>query len=114
MSATSRKTGGTGLLDPEAVLLWIAIAVVAVVVGTLTAAVHVGIALDGTGRHVPANPFRLMLELANGQTAWPHGATAALIAIVALMSLTVAAGTVLYVRWRRGRSRVDRAARRMG
>jgi hypothetical protein len=54
------------LLDPEVVLRWIAIGVVVVVAGTLTAAVNLGIALDGGGQHVPGNPFTLMLQLAKG------------------------------------------------
>lgn len=114
MSATSRKSGGGALLDPEAVLLWIAIAFFVVVVGTLTAAVHLAVALDGGGQHVPSNPFTLMLQLANGDTAWPRYAMVALAAIVALLVLGAASGAVLYARRRGRRSPVDRAASRMG
>ena len=114
MSATSRRSGGASMLDPEVVLLWIAIGVVALVVGTLTAAVHLGVALDGGAQAVPANPFTLVLELANGDTAWPASATVALIAIVALLAVLATAGGVLYARHRGRRTRVDRAAGRMG
>ena len=114
MSATSRRSGGGALLDPEAVLLWIAIGVVVLVVGTLTAAVHLAIALDGDGQHVPANPATLMLKLAKGETAWPHAATPALIGIVALLLIAAGGGAALYARRRGRRTRVDRAAGRMG
>jgi type IV secretory pathway TraG/TraD family ATPase VirD4 len=114
VSATSRKSGGAGLLDPEAILLWVAIAVVVLVVGTLTVAVHLAIALDGNRQHVPANPFTLMLELAKGETAWPHAATGVLVGIVVLLLAATAGGTVLYARRRGRQSRVDRAAGRMG
>jgi hypothetical protein len=114
VSATSRRSGGASLLDPEIVLLWILIGLVTIVVAMITAAVHLAIALDGDDQRVPANPFTLMLELAKGTTPWPASATAALVAIVAMIVLLSSAGAVLYVRWRSRRTRVDRAASRMG
>ena len=114
MSATSRRAGGASMLDAEVVLLWVAIVTVAVVVGTLTAAVHLAIALDGGGQHVPSNPFTLVLQLAKGDAAWPASATTALIAVIALLAVLGTVGGVLYARRRGRRTRVDRAARQMG
>jgi type IV secretory pathway TraG/TraD family ATPase VirD4 len=101
------------MLDAELVLLWAVIVVVAVTVGTVTAAAHLGAAIDAHGQKLPANPFTLVLDLAQGKTPWPHAATAALIGIVAFLGVLGASGGVLYARWRGRRSRVDRAASRM-
>lgn len=114
MSATSRRSGGAPMLDPEVVLLWIAIAVITVSVGTVTAAAHLGAAINGDGEKLDANPFTLVLKLAKGDTAWPAAATPALIGILVLVALLTTAGGVLYARRRGKRSRVDRAASRMG
>jgi type IV secretory pathway TraG/TraD family ATPase VirD4 len=114
MSATSRRAGGASMLDAEVVLLWIAIVTVAVVVGTLTAAVHLAIALDGGAQHVPSNPFTLVLQLAKGDTAWPASGTTALAAVIALLAIVGTVGGVLYARRRRRCTRVDHAARQMG
>jgi hypothetical protein len=79
-----------------------------------TAAAHLGVALDGRGQDLPANPFKLMLKLADGSTPWPASATPALIAIAALLAVLATAGAILYARRRGRRTRVDRAASRMG
>lgn len=114
MSATSRRSSGGSPIDPEAVLFGVVVAVVVVVVATVTAAVHLGIALDGGGQHVPANPFTLALNLVSGDVKWPHSSTVALAAIVAVLAVVGTIGGVLYSRRRGRRSRVDRAASRMG
>ena len=114
MSATSRRSGGPPMLDPEVVLLWIAIGVITVSVGTVTAAAHLGAVIDGDGEKLDANPFTLVLNLAKGDTPWPAAATPALIGILVLVALLATAGGVLYARRRGKRSRVDRAASRMG
>jgi hypothetical protein len=114
VSATSRRSGGAALHDPEVVLLWIAIGLLVIIVGTITAAVHLAIALDGGRGHVPTNPFALMLALASGKTSWPPSGTRALILIVAVLVMLAAGCGVLYVRWHGRRTRVDRAAARMG
>jgi hypothetical protein len=72
MSATSRRAGGGSQHDVETLLLWAVLILIAVVVTTLTAAAHLGVALDGRGQHLPANPFRLVLQLADGSTPWPR------------------------------------------
>ena len=113
MSATSRRSGGASPIDPEAVLFFIVLGIVVTVAITVTAAVHVGLALDGGAQHVPANPVTLTLNLISGDVAWPHSATLALAAIVVLLAVLGTAGGVLYARRRGRRSRVDRAARRM-
>lgn len=114
MSATSKKSGGGSLLDPEAVLFFIVAGVVAVIVGALTAAIHLGAALDGGGQAIPANPFALVADLAKGDLAWPKSATIAMVAILVLLAVIGGLGAVVFSRRRKRRSRVDRAASRMG
>ncbi|MEJ7894181.1 MAG: TraM recognition domain-containing protein [Solirubrobacteraceae bacterium] len=114
MSATSKKSGGGSLLDPEAVLFFIVAGVVAVIVGALTAAIHLGAALDGGGQAIPANPFALVADLAKGDLTWPKSATIAMVAILVLLAVIGASGAVVFSRRRKRRSRVDRAASRMG
>ena len=114
MSATSRRAGGGSHYGAEIILLWIAIGVVVVVVGVVAGAVHLGAAMDNDPRPLPGNPLTLIFDLAGGKLAWPKSATQALIAIVAALAVIVVVGGLLYVRWRRRRSRVDRAASRMG
>lgn len=114
MSATSRRSGGGSQHGAELVLLWGFIGVVAVVGGLVTAAVHLGASLDDSRQALPANPFTLMFGLADKSIAWPSSATAVLIACVAVLLLLTAVATVLYLRRQKGRTRVDRAASRMG
>lgn len=114
MSATSRRSGGGSAVDPEAILFFIVLGIFAVVVAILSAAVHLGAAIDGTGQAIPGNPFTLTLNLVSGQLAWPPGATVALAIIVGVAAVMGTIGAVLYSRRSGRRSRVDRAASRMG
>ena len=114
MSATSRRSGGGSAVDPEAILFFIVVGTFAVVVAILSAAVHLGAAIDGTGQPVPANPFTLALNLVSGELAWPPGATLALAILAVLTAIVATIGGVLWSRRRGRRSRVDRAASRMG
>lgn len=114
MSATSKKSGGGSLLDPEAVLFFIIAGVAAVIVAALTAAVHLGAALDGDGQVIPANPFALVADLVKGDLAWPKSAAIAIVAILVVVAVIGGLGAVLFSRRRKRRSRVDRAASRMG
>ena len=114
MSATSRRSGGGSAVDPEAILFFIVVGIFAVVVAILSAAVHLGAAIDGTAQAIPGNPFTLALNLVSGELAWPPGATLALAIIVGVAAVMGTIGAVLYSRRSRRRSRVDRAASRMG
>lgn len=114
MSATSKRSGGASLYSAEAILVWSVVIVVVLVVGTITAAVHLGAAIDGSPRELPANPFALVGQLATGELRWPSSSTPALIGI-GLLLVAIAGGVGLFVlRQRKRGSRVDRAASRMG
>lgn len=54
MSSTSRRHGAGW--DPQTQLLAVGLAVVVPVVGSLTAAMHLGNRLDGSPQVLPANP----------------------------------------------------------
>ena len=114
MSATSRHAGGGSQHGAELVLLWAVIVVIGVGGGIVTAAVHLGAKLDDSAQALPANPFTLLFGLGDGSVKWPSSATAGLIAFVALLLVLVAVATLLYFRHQKGRTRVDRAASRMG
>jgi type IV secretory pathway TraG/TraD family ATPase VirD4 len=108
MSATSRRPGGGGQV-PELVALWIAVATTLVTVGSAALAVRVGNWIAGRDVAVPANPFELAFELIGGSVAWPAQATL----VIAALVLVALACAHVFVRARRGRVRVDRAAKRM-
>jgi len=114
MSATSRHAGGGSQHGAELVLLWAAIAVIGVGGGLVTGAVHLGAKLDDSRRALPANPFTLLFGLGDGSVKWPSSATTVLIAFAVFLIALAVIGGVLYARRSRGRSRVDRAASRMG
>ena len=113
MSATSKRAGG-GAWDPSTVLVWVLITVVLVGGGVTTAALHLGNGLSATPQTLPANPFVLVLGLAQGDVEWPTASTVVL-GVLGLLVVLLAVLVGLRVARRAGRStRVDGAARHMG
>jgi len=114
MSSTSRRAGGPSEHSEETLIICGIVALVIVVVAAINAAVRLGALLSDEHRHLPGNPFTLVINVAAGSVKWPAAATLVLAAIVALVAL-VGSGVAVLVLRRRGRgSRVDRAARHMG
>lgn len=115
MSTPNNRRRDPGGLGAEAVLVWVAIVVVVIVVGSVYAALHLGHRLAGTGTHVPADPFSAVFGLLGGDVAWPGAAgwwvVGGLAAIGVLLAVLVG---LLLRRLRRNRTRVDRAASYMG
>lgn len=114
MSATERRTPERGGLEPQTLLLWAVLAVVATVVGGVTAALHLANLLAAQPQPLPRNPFTLVFGLLDGTVRWTPAATGCTAALGGLLLAAAAGGAVLAVRWRRARSRVDGAAGRMG
>ena len=114
MSATSKRAGGGSQFGAEVIVVWCVVIAAALGVGTTTAAVHLGALLDGSKTPLPANPFELTIQVATGAIAWPRSATIAAIAMGVLVLLLATLGGVLYARRERRRTRVDRAAVKMG
>ena len=98
----------------ELVLLWLAITVVVVAVGGVTAAVHIANSQLRHPAHLPGNPFTLVGDLARGRLRWPAQATVYLVVIAAAALALLAIAGAIVARARRGRHPVDRAARWMG
>ncbi len=90
------------------------VAVVVLVVGGITAAAHIAVAIGPSTEQLPANPFDLAFGLARGSVRWPADATAVLVALAAVLLAAGGAGIAGVLHWRGKRSRVDRAARHMG
>lgn len=115
MSTPSNRRRAPGGLSAEAILVWIAVALVTVTVGAIYTAMHLGHRLAGTGTKVPADPFQVLFGLLKGDLVWPGAAgwwslgltTLPLLLLLVLVTLAIR-------RFRKGRSRVDHAARYMG
>lgn len=112
--ANNRRRDPGGLTG-EVVLLWVAIVLVVLVVGSVYAAMHLGHQLAGTGTAVPADPFTVLFGLLSGDLPWPGAPGWWVLGVVAAALVLLAALVGVGVgRWRRGRTRVDRAAAFMG
>ena len=114
MSATSKRSGGGSQFGAEVIVVWCVVIAAAVGVGTVTASVRLGALLDGSTTSLPANPFELTIQVATGAIAWPRSAMIVAIALGVLVVLLAVLGGVLYARRQRRRTRVDRAAVKMG
>ena len=115
MSTPNNRRRDPGGLSAEAVLVWIAVVLVVVVVGSVYAAMHLGHRFAGTGTEVPADPFSVLFGLLGGDLTWPGAAGWWVLGVMGalLLALGVLIGLALR-RMRRRRSRVDRAASYMG
>ena len=74
MSTPNNRRRDPGGLSAEAVLVWIAVVLVVVVVGSVYAAMHLGHRFAGTGTSVPADPFSVLFGLLGGDLTWPGAA----------------------------------------
>jgi type IV secretory pathway TraG/TraD family ATPase VirD4 len=113
VTATSRRSGGPGL-DTELVLLWTAIGAVTVVVATVNGALRLAAWWGAPQQHLSGNPLAVVVGLATGTIRWTATENLALGVLIAVELLVVAAIAYAVVRVARRRSRVDRAAPRMG
>ncbi len=94
--------------------MWAGLALLVVVVGSLTVAVHVGAGLDRSAQRLPSNPFTLVLGLARGTVRWPSSASWVLAGVLAGGAALTVLSAVLALRARGRGSRVDRASKWMG
>jgi type IV secretory pathway TraG/TraD family ATPase VirD4 len=106
-----RDPGGFGA---ETLMLLVLIAVVVGGLVLTNVAVRLGAQLDGTAAELPADPFALTFGLVLGRVPWPASATW-IIAVFGAVLLALAVLAILgVVRYRKGRTRVDRASTYMG
>lgn len=111
MSSTARKSNPSAA-GAEAVLIWVAVSVALLTLGTTWAATHVAAKIDGDPAP-PANPFTLLFGIFGGDVSWTSTATvvAAVVVVLLLLLIGVVAGLVLRL-FRRSTS-VDKADRHM-
>ena len=114
MSTPNNRRRDPGGLGGETLLLLIVGlgAVAALVV--LNVAVRLGHQLDGTGVELPSDPFAFTLGVILGRVPWPASATWIVIVLLAIVLALVVLAIVGVVRYRKGRTRVDRASSYMG
>jgi len=114
VSQPNNRRRDPGGLSAETVLLAVSIVVVVVGVAAINFAVRVGHRIDGTGVVVPGDPFRVVFDVLGGKLPWPAAGTWLLVAVGVLLLVAVAFVMVAVSRYRKGRTRVDRAAAYMG
>ena len=114
MSTPNNRRRDPGGLGGETLLLLIVVlgAVAAIVV--LNVAVRLGHQLDGTGVELPSDPFAFTLGVILGRVPWPASATWIVIVLLAIVLALVVLAIIGVVRYRKGRTRVDRASSYMG
>ncbi|MFC0456226.1 type IV secretory system conjugative DNA transfer family protein [Arthrobacter liuii] len=115
MNTPNNRRRDPGGLGAEAILVWVAVIIVVVVVGSIYAAMHLGHLIAGTGVKVPADPFSVVFGLFGGKIAWPGPAGWWVLGGMAAVLVVLAVLIGLWLRrLRNARSRVDRAASYMG
>ena len=109
MSAPTRKNAGT----QNGLGIWAAIAAVVLLGGGAWVAAHVGSLLAGIPAP-PNHPVDLVAGLIKGKVVWPVQSTWVAAALLAVLIVLAILATILISRYRRGRTRVDKAAAHMG
>mgnify|MGYP003606949630 FL=1 len=114
MSTPNNRRRDPGGFGAETLMLLVGIggAVAAIVV--LNVAVRLGHQLDGTGVELPSDPFAFTLGVILGRVPWPASATWIVAVLLATVLALVVLAIVGVVRYRKGRTRVDRASSYMG
>ena len=110
MSAPNRKGAGD---FTEGLLLFSVIGVIVVVLGGGWVSAHLGSSLAGIAAP-PSHPVDLIVGLAKNEVPWPEQATYIAAGMGALVLLLAVFVVLVTVRFRKKRTRVDKAAAYMG
>ena len=110
MSAPNRKGAGD---FAEGILLFSVIGVIVVVLGGGWVSAHLGSSLAGIAAP-PSHPVDLIVGLAKNEVPWPEQATYIAAGMGALVLLLAVFVVLVTVRFRKKRTRVDKAAAYMG
>ena len=115
MSQPTNRRRDPGGASSESILIWVGIALVVSVVGSIYGAVHLGHRFANTGASIPSDPVTLGVGLFGGDVAWPGTAGWVVLGVelVAAIALVVLVALGLRALGRK-RTRVDRAAAYMG
>lgn len=114
MSTPNNRRRDPGGFGAETMMLLVGIGGVAAAIVVLNVAVRLGHQLDGTGVELPTDPFAFTLGVVMGRVPWPASATWIVIVLLAIVLVLVVLAIVGVVRYRKGRTRVDRASSYMG
>ncbi|WP_318391257.1 TraM recognition domain-containing protein [Microbacterium maritypicum] len=114
MSTPNNRRRDPGGFGAETMMLLVGIGGVVAAIVVLNVAVRLGHQLDGTGVELPSDPFALTLGVVMGRVPWPASATWIVIVLLAVVLALVVLAIIGVVRYRKGRTRVDRASSYMG
>lgn len=114
MSTPNNRRRDPGGFGAETRMLLVGIGGVAAAIVVLNVAVRLGHQLDGTGVELPSDPFAFTLGVILGRVPWPASATWIVAVLLAIVLALVVLAIVGVVRYRKGRTRVDRASSYMG
>lgn len=114
MSTPNNRRRDPGGFGAETLMLLVGIGGVVAAIVVLNVAVRLGHQLDGTGVELPSDPFAFTLGVILGRVPWPASATWIVAVLLAIVLGLVVLAIVGVVRYRKGRTRVDRASSYMG
>ena len=114
MSTPNNRRRDPGGFGAETLMLLVGIGGVVAAIVVLNVAVRLGHQLDGTGAELPSDPFAFTLGVILGRVPWPASATWIVAVLLAIVLALVVLAIVGVVRYRKGRTRVDRASSYMG
>jgi len=114
MSTPNNRRRDPGGFGAETLMLLVGIGGVVAAIVVLNVAVRLGHQLDGTGVELPSDPFAFTLGVILGRVPWPASATWIVAVLLATVLALVVLAIVGVVRYRKGRTRVDRASSYMG
>ncbi|MGP6206240.1 TraM recognition domain-containing protein [Microbacterium sp. F2] len=114
MSTPNNRRRDPGGFGAETLMLLVGIGGVVAAIVVLNVAVRLGHQLDGTGVELPSDPFAFTLGVILGRVPWPASATWIVAVLLAIVLALVVLAIVGVVRYRKGRTRVDRASTYMG
>ena len=114
MSTPNNRRRDPGGFGAETMMLLVGIGGVVAAIVVLNVAARLGHQLDGTGVELPSDPFAFTLGVVMGRVPWPASATWIVIVLLAIVLALVVLAIVGVVRYRKGRTRVDRASSYMG
>ena len=114
MSTPNNRRRDPGGFGAETMMLLVGIGGVVAAIVVLNVAVRLGHQLDGTGVELPSDPFAFTLGVVMGRVPWPASATWIVIVLLAVVLALVVLAIIGVVRYRKGRTRVDRASSYMG
>lgn len=114
MSTPNNRRRDPGGFGAETLMLLVGIGGVVAAIVVLNVAVRLGHQLDGTDVELPSDPFAFTLGVILGRVPWPASATWIVAVLLAIVLGLVVLAIVGVVRYRKGRTRVDRASSYMG